>query len=231
MSSKSGQTRASGQAAASEVAKVESEELGEHVAVELPEERRRRFRSPGFSRARIGWGNPDEAMVMARVQVTVQRRLLELFADAYEVINAIYDVVRTPEVDPATGETRRDEYGFVVWRTNAGGGYDEDFTRLTRAQREHFMFLLTTRLFDWEQRAADVWGEAMYAKAVWEERFAIDYDAPMEGTIDDRRAAANKSAADERYFAVYMSLYSRKADALVRSMNQLAQRLKESLVL
>jgi hypothetical protein len=34
-------------------------------------------------------------------------------------------------------------------------------------------------------------------------------------------------AADERYFAIFESVLSRKADAIVRSMERLSQRLKD----
>jgi hypothetical protein len=84
-------------------------------------------------------------------------------------------------------------------------------------------------MFGWEQRAADAWGEAMFAKAQWEERFAIDYDAPFTGTIEDRTAKGNIGAREERYFAIFLSLYSRKADAVVRSLALLGQRLKDSM--
>ena len=69
----------------------------------------------------------------------------------------------------------------------------------------------------------------MFAKAQWEERFSIAFDAPMSGTVDDRRAAGNIDAREERYFAIFLSLYSRKADSIVRSMELLSQRLRDSM--
>ena len=102
----------------------------------------------------------------------------------------------------------------------------EDFSKLRQPQKEHFMFSLTTRLFLWQQQAADVWAEAMFAKAQWEERFSIGYDAGRGGTIEGRTAKGRIDAREERYFAVLMSVHSRKADALVRSLELLTQRLK-----
>lgn len=79
-------------------------------------------------------------------------------------------------------------------------------------------------------RAADAWTESMFAKAQWEERFGIAYGAPHDGTIEDRTSYAKRDAAEERYFAIFAASYSRKADALVRVMSTLGQRLKDSLV-
>jgi hypothetical protein len=143
-------------------------------------------------------------------------------------MNQVYDLVRTPVVNE-NGEAQRDKWGFVVWQRTQSGGFDEDFSRLTRKQKEHLLFLVTTRIVEWESKAADIWGESMLSKGKYEERFSLAFDSPMSGTVDDRKAVGNIDAADERYFALFMAVLSRKADALVRSMNNLAQRLKDSL--
>lgn len=225
---RSGTVRASGETTADEVTKEVSEQFAEPVAVPLPEEERRVFRTPGFSRMRTDWRG-DDRMVVQQAQAAVEGRILHNFIGAFEVMNLIYDLVRTPEVD-ANGEAKRDQYGFTIWAKTSSGSYDEDFTRLTIKQKQDLLFRITTRLFEWEQAAADAWGEAMFAKAQWEERHSIGFDAPMAGTVDDRRAAGNLASTEERYFAIFVSLYSRKADAVVRSLALLAQRLKDSMV-
>lgn len=223
-----GRRRASGQTPADEEAKKVAEKADEPIEEEvLPEEREKRFRTPGFSRMKVRWDD-DDWVVVHQAQSAVDGRILHNFADAYEVMNEVYDIVRTPEVDD-NGEPKRDQYGFVVWKQTVGGGFEEDYTRLSVKQRENLMFTITTRLFSWEQRAADAWGEAMFAKARWEERFSIGYDAPFSGTIEDRTAKGNIESTEERYFAIFLTLYSRKADALMRTMNLLGQRLKDSM--
>lgn len=222
--------RASGETGGAEVAK----ELAKDLDNPEPEEPlagledRRTFRTPGFQRLRTAW-NRDDAMILAQAQDAVERKIIETFVDAYQLMNEVFDIVRTPETGP-DGEPRRDQHGYIVWKRGLTGGYDEDFSRLTLKQKEDLLFKITTRLFDWEQRAVNLWGEAMFARAQWEERFAIDYDTPITGTIDDRTAAARRGAADERYFAIYVTLLSRKADAVVRTLSLLGQRLKDSMV-
>lgn len=226
--SKPQQVRASGSTQAEEITKEESAKAEEPIAVELPEERERTFRTPGFARMRMDWRGEDRAVIQ-QAKSLVEGRIMRNFADAFEIMNDVYDLVRTPEVDESTGEIMTDQWGWKVWKRLPSGGWDEDFTRMTRAQKEDFLFKITTRLFDWEQRAADAWSEAMFAKAQWEESYSISYDAPMHGTIDDRKAAANRNATEERYFAIFLSVYSRKADAIVRSLSLLGQRLKDSM--
>lgn len=226
---KSGQTRASGELTADEIAAEEHDKLDKPVETEvLPDERERKFRTPGFSRLRTEWRKEDYFIVQ-QAKDAVERRIIENFADAYQIMNEVYDLVRTPEVDPETGEVKTDRWGFVIWKQSPSGSYEEDWSRLTLKVKNDLLFGITTRLFDWEQRAADAWGESMFAKAQWEERFAIDFNAPIAGTVEDRRAAANMKAADERYFAIFVTLYSRKADSIVRTMSLLGQRLKDSL--
>ena len=207
-----------------------SESMTEEVEEEvLPDERKVTFRTPGFSRMSTQWSGPDREVVNS-ARDAVQGRLLKDYADVYTLLHRIYEKVRLPEVD-GDGVKVTDQFGLTVWqRDSQTGDYIEDWSELTHREKEDFLFTVTTRLVEWEQRAADAWGEAMLAKAKWEERFAIGYDEPMGSlTVDDRKAKGNKAAADERYFAIYLSWYSRQAEALVRSVERLGQRIKDTM--
>jgi hypothetical protein len=224
------QIRASGQTQSTEVAEEAAAALTEPVEdAVLPEERERIFQTPGFSRMRIDWRGDDAAM-MQRIKSTVEGAILNHFADAYAVMNDLYDVVREPVVNEATGEVAVDQFGFVQHQRSPTGAFIEDWSRLTTRQREDFLYRITTALFAWEQRAADLWGEAMFAKAIWTERFATEYDRPQgRATVEARTALANMGSAEDRYFAIFTSMLSRKADAVVRTMTLIAQRIKDTL--
>jgi hypothetical protein len=225
---KSDVKRASGMEAADEEAKEAAEALTESLAVETPEERARKWRSPSFARMRTSWRNADESQVVNAAKTVVHRRIINDFSDAYAIMNDLFDIVREPVLD-AKGEPEVDAHGFKVWAKTPLGAYKEDFSKLTGKQKEHFFMAITTRLFAWEQIAADLWAESMYAKAVWEERFAIQYRQPVDDTVDGRNAYANEQAADEKYFALFTTHYSKRADAIVRVMNMLALRLRDAL--
>lgn len=229
MAIEQGKTRASGQTAAAEEAKEATDTMTDPPDIVLPEDNpRSAHRTPAFTRMRTDWRG-DDRIVLQRAQVAVEDRIQSSFAGAFEVMNEVYDIVREPETDEH-GEIVRDPvYGWPVWKHNAYGGYVEDFTRLTIRQKEHLLFKITTRIFEWEQAAADAWGEAMLAKAAFEEQFAIGFDSSGKGTVDDRKAQGNLEAREERYFAIFVSTYSRKADAIVRSMTLLGQRLRDTM--
>lgn len=222
-----GKRRASGETTANAVAEEVTEELTSLPDVELPEERQTQWRTPGFSRMRMTW-RPEDRVVIEQARQMVDGMVMRAFADLYRVLHELYDVVREPEVND-DGEALLDDYGLKVWKRNEVGHYVEDWSRLTRREKERFLFVFTTSLFDWQSRAGDAWLEAMLAKSQFTERFAIAFDAPMSGTVDDRTSVAQVDASEERNFAILMSAYSRKVDSLIRTVELLGNRIKDSL--
>lgn len=217
------QRRSSGEFGSAAEAKEEVDTIDKPVEIDLDIEKPER--TPRFSRMRFDWDSRDRQIISSSRSV-VDRRMVTEFHDAFQMMGEIYDIIRNPVIGD-DGHPVLDDAGFVVWERNDFGGYVEDFSRLTHHQRRHYIGIITTRLFAWEQSAADIWAEAMYAKAQFEERFAIAFDSPMSGTVDDRRAAGNRDAAEERYYAIMMTHLSKRADALVKSMDRLSQRLKD----
>lgn len=219
--------RQNGETAGDEQLREESKAFGEPASVQLPDERARKFRTTGFSRMRTDWA-PDDKIMMNRVRTLVQKAYDQMFGDAELQLYELLNTVREPVLDEH-GELQPGPDGLPIWRRNASGSFVEDWSKLSFRERERFLFQITTNLHLWEQRAADVWGEAMFAKALWEDRYAMGYES-LEGTkptIDDRTARARLESRDEKYFALYVSILSRKADALVRTMTLLSQRLKD----
>jgi hypothetical protein len=209
-----------------------SEGLDQPMEVDPHPDRRRTFEQLGFARMRTRWTKGEEGVIeSAKTQAELE--LDRYFADIYKIMNRLYEIVREPVRDPQTGETLTNRRGYVIWQKDEFGLEIEDWSRLTDGQKEEFLHQITTRMVMWEQRAADMWGEAMFAKGAWEERFALSFtDAPqVEGkrpTEADRTQHAQVVSREQRYLAIYMSVRSKKADALVRSMERLSQRLKDT---
>lgn len=216
---------------AHEAVREASEDADKVLEPDPAPDRTMETKTPGFSRMRVEWNAHDVPVLAAFKQIT-DARVTEAFVDAYLIMEQVYDLVREPEVDEQTGEIKVDRFGFKVWKRKPTGGYFEDFSVLTDAERTDLVFRITTRLFDWKQRAADMWGDAMFAKAVWEEAFAIGFDEPVGRlTVDDRTQKGRLFSREERYFAILQSLMSRRADAVVSSMELLALRLNQSITL
>lgn len=210
-----------------------SEGADEPMQVDPHPDRTHTFSRLGFARMRTRW-NRDEAEVIESARAQAEHELRKSFGEIYQIMNRIYEFVREPAVNPTTGEVLRDGDGFVLWKRDEFGGPVEDWSKLTDRQKEEFLHQITTRLVMWEQAAADMWGDAMFAKGAWEEQFALSFtSAPQvdrkRPTEADRTQHAQVESRERRYMAIYMSVRSRKADALVKSMERLSQRLKDTM--
>lgn len=199
----------------------------EPATPEVPSDRKRNFRSPNFSRMRTTWRGEDK-IVIEEIKVQARKVTEALFPEAHGIMDRLYLAVREPLIGP-DNQVRTGPDGRPVWRCHDNGSPVENWTLLSDHDRRNALFEITTHLFEWEQRAAELWGEAMFAKVSWEERFADGFMEPQgRQTVDDRVQAGTKSSIEERYFAVFKALLSRKADALVRTMGRLEQRLKDT---
>lgn len=200
--------------------------------VRVHEDHTRELRTPGFTRMRTDWHGSDSAQIAALASM-VDNIILQEFADAFLIMNEVYEIVREPVVDPITGEVEVDRHGWTVWARTDDGGFVEDFSRLGVREREDLLFKITTRMFEWKQKQADLWGEAMFSKAIWEERFSHGFVHAVgtRPTVDDKTNQARSYATDERYFSIFRTLISRRADAVVSGCELLGQRLKDVLTL
>lgn len=186
-----------------------------------------RFRSPGFSGLSLNWTRENNT-VLARARGLAQQWLDQNYGDVIRMMNEIFDIVREKQTD-ASGEVLVDAHGFAIWKTNKYGRPIEDWGRLTKAQRDTFLFSIVTNLYTWRQRAADAWLEAMAAKAQWDEAFSGKFEELVSGTIEDREAHGKVESQEERMFAILLEYRRRLADALIKDMDQLVRTLENSL--
>jgi hypothetical protein len=194
---------------------------------EIPEDDEKKFRVPGFQRMRIDWRGEDRP-VIDRARSAAEAMLWQDFKDAYLLLRDLYDIVRNPIADE-NGEIVTDQYGQHIYERNEEGRFIENWHRLTDRHREHFMYSFTTRMVAWEQIAQDATGEALFAKAAWEEKFSLGYQDARQGTIEGRTAVGKLDARTERYFAIFKTYYARKADAFVRSLKAISFLMKDQM--
>lgn len=216
-----------------EFVRDEAQEAERPMEVEPHDDRTQEFSPRREGRMRHDLRQDDRDAVDG-LRMIADRLMLERFGDAYVIINDLYEIVREPVFDPVTQEIQADEHGFTLWVRTETGGFVEDYSRLTGKEVKDFLFRITTRLFAWEQEAASIRGDAMYAKAIWEQALAEGYqDAralPGGRTVEDRTQHARRHAREDRFTGIFQTTLSWRADALVKSMNLLSQRLKDVLV-
>ena len=183
-------------------------------------ERTRQFTHTNFQRMRTEWG-PEDKLKIQEIGRLADNVLAARFADAWWLLERLYRIVREP-MTTSDGEVIKDLAQHIKWKRNEHGFYIEDWSRLGDAERSDFLHELTIHLFEWTQQAAVMWGSAMFAKGIWEEAFAYGYTTPRgKLTIDDRTQIGHLQSIEERYFAIFQSMLSRRADALVRSLERL----------
>lgn len=197
----------------------------EHPAEpDIPPDRTRRFSHVNFQRMRTTWTEADKTR-LAEINRRADIVLADCFPDAWWLLERIYRVVREPVVQTATGAVMKDGAGHTRWQRNALGFIVEHWDRLGDQQRDDFLHELAIHLVEWRQQAVVMWGSAMFAKGIWEEAFAWGYTtAPGEGrrlTVDDRTQAGHLASIEDRYFAIFQSVLSRRAEALIKSLERI----------
>jgi hypothetical protein len=194
---------------------------------DIAPDRTPRFRTVGFSRMRVSL-DPADAVVMEDIARQADEIISVRFAAAYALMERIYRTVRQPQVDPATGEVRTLN-GRILWMKDENGLPAEDFSLVGDRDRENWIHEITVHSFEWGQEAAGLWGRAIFTKGMWEEAFAHGYTRPQGRlTVDDRTQAGTLEGMGYRYKAIFAAMVSRKADALVRSIELIGQRLKDT---
>jgi hypothetical protein len=187
----------------------------------------------GFSRMRTNWVGDDARMIM-ELETLSDKIIRRRFAVAFAVIERIRAHVRTQAVSTRTGELLVYEDGTPQWEKDEYGVPVEDWTMLADRDRDALLFTIATHMFEWELAKGNTWFEAMVAKGQWEEIFSRGYtalpDHVVSGkpTIEDRTHHSQKNAANERYFALFESSLSRKADGVVRAMAGLQKVLENT---
>lgn len=196
-------------------------------------DRTRKFSYTNFSRMRTRWPQADQ-MRIEDLHYQADQIIRAQFKVAFDVIEQIYRVVRDTSRDPDTGQIRTGSDGRPVWITDEFGNPAEKWSNLDAQWRSNFLFAITVHLFEWEQMSFDSWAEAMYAKVVWEDKFATGFlgqpgvQVSGKPTVDDRTQTGHKHSIDERYFAVFKAVLSKKAEGVVRSMTRLERLLSAS---
>lgn len=189
-----------------------------------PPDRTRQFTHVNFSRMRTEWPDSDK-IKLAEINRRADLVIAECFPDAWWLLERIYGVVREKVVSTVTGVVAKDSSGHTRWRRNESGFIIEHWDRLGDAERNDFLHELTIHLFEWRQQAAMMWGSAMFAKGIWEEAFAWGYTTMLSGgrklTVDDKTQAGHLASIEDRYFAIFQAVLSRRADALIKSLERL----------
>jgi hypothetical protein len=181
-------------------------------------DRMTRFSSPNLSRMRRTW-NAEDAFIIDEIMREADKIIRAAFPVAFSLMDKIYEAARFRKCDPETGLRLIGTDGGPLWETDPDGIPKEDWTRLGDRDKDTWLWIITTHLFEWEQQKEKFWGRSMYAKGKWEELFSHAFrSGNAGGTVDDKTQYGQSAAMESRYFGIFQGMLSRQADALVRSM-------------
>jgi hypothetical protein len=203
---------------------------GEHPSEpDIRPDRTRQFQHVNFSRMRTSWLAEDQIKVQ-QMGLLADRIMNQCFPEAYALVEWLHGIVRQPEANAVLpGEPLRDQAGRIRWKRNDCGLIIEDWSLLGDRERSEILDRLVMNMVEWEQQAAVMWGSAMFAKGIWEETFAFGFVSSRgQLTVDDRTHRGHLAGIEERYFGIFESILSRRADALIRSLNRVYDRLMKA---
>lgn len=193
-------------------------------------DRTRQFRSVNFSRMKRSWTG-DDAAALGDIMHAADQAINAYFARAIRLIEHLQEIAQIPVTEQ--GEVQFHPNGRRKVRVDEHGDAIEDWSRLSETDRSNALFTLTTHMYEWERIAVRMWGEAMFAKAIWEQAFSEGFrvlpgqQISGKPTIDDRTQVGHAHSAQDRYFGIFCSMLSRQADSLVRNLVRI-QRLLEN---
>lgn len=169
--------------------------------------------------------SPEERETIETVKSIVKQEVSKDFGQVAHVLHDMLRKVRMQEVD-ANGKPLYDETGAPVWQKWPDGSIKEDWSRIDAADIDAFLMNAAVFSFFVAQSVVDAYGEAVFAKYMSEDKFAEVYDSLIEGTIDDKRAAASKKSRLERYFAFYKAYKYRYMREMMDRIDSISRRLE-----
>jgi hypothetical protein len=207
----------------------------EPLTADPPPDRTRQFTHAGFSRMRSGWIGDDRDKVL-ELEALADQMVKHRFVVAFAVIERVHRSVRTQAYNEGTGELLTYPDGTPMWKKDELGAPEEDWGMLSDRDRKGLLMTIATHMFEWELAGASAWAEAMYAKGIWEQAFASGFTALPPGvvsgrpTVDDRTQWGHKNAAEDRYFALFQTSLSKKADGILRAMRGIQRVLENTAI-
>jgi len=184
-------------------------------------DRQTRLSRPNWSRMRRTW-NAEDGHEIDEIMRAADSIVRNGFPVAFSLMEQIYEAARFRKCDEVTGIALVGKDGRPMWEAGPDGTPREDWTRIGDRDRNQWLYVITTHLFEWEQQKSKLWGQAMFAKGKWEEVFSNTFQSVDAGsTVDDKTQYGQSRSMESRYFGIFQALVSRQADALVRSMERI----------
>ena len=179
-----------------------------------------------FSRLKFEWRDSDR-MLLDQIRAAAQRGFVEAFKDTINVVDHLYESIRVPEVSDE-GVVRMDADGRPMWQKDESGKFLEDWDNLTGQDIERCLFDLARIRLYLAPQINELLMEGMFAKRIHRDAHDESYLGPVEGTVADRTAKANRMSRQDDYHAFYRFWMWKQGDVFLEELKNL-QRMLERL--
>ncbi|QGJ94944.1 hypothetical protein SEA_REDWATTLEHOG_84 [Gordonia phage RedWattleHog] len=177
-----------------------------------------------FGKLKFEWRDSDR-MILDQIRAAAQRAFIEGFGDSLRVLDRLYEAVRVPEANEH-GVVKVDQDGRPVWQTDSDGRYLEDWDNLTGQDIERCLFDLSRiRLYVGPQ-VNELLMEAMFAKRIHRDIHDDAYLGPVQGTVADRTAQANRKSRQDDYQAFYRYMLWSQGDTFLKELGNMQRTLE-----
>lgn len=166
-------------------------------------------------RLHIDWEDDDKKaldFIVGKIDADIR----EQFAQAFAIEEKMLEKTRT----------RLPAYAGGGWLRNPDGSYVEDWSQITLADMEKFVQEASAWAFFGTQASIDAYAEAVFAKYTYDDAYDRAYSRQTSGTIGDKQARAKRATQEERWRALYKTLYQRKAREVVERLDAHVRRVE-----
>lgn len=159
--------------------------------------------------------SPEDRQYVNGIKDALVKQIRWDFAQAFEAERKLDDKVRSRLPIPQGG-------GYVV---NSNGSYVEDWSQVTLDDMREFILAGSQFLFQAKQKAVDIYVDAAFSKYAYDDKFYESFNSIFSGTDKAKKSAAEIMAVQERWHALYRSIYNKMANECVDAFEEHVRRV------
>lgn len=193
-----------------------SNELDQMLNDEMEEDVNTPPKKQFFQKYDFKW-TPTQQAYLTVIKASANQLVADILSDAVIALDDLYLQARVVQKH-SNGIPKKDSEGKLLWETDAYGKPKEDWKSVTNADLEKTLIKLHEIKLDVTLRVSDLYLEAVFAKYSFKDEWNEKYSSILEGTINEKTAAADRASRAEKYkaFSRYWLWY--KASELQRDI-------------
>lgn len=182
---------------------------------------RKRF----FERFDYSW-SPTEKAYLTVIKAAADEMVASILTGPILALNDLYAQARVVKLT-GSGRPMKDLDGNPVWETDELGRPIEDWSSVTNENIEQTIIKFYTIKLDVTNRVSDLYLEAVFARYMLKDGWNERYSNIIEGTVNEKTAAADRAVRREKYKAFSRYWLWFKANELQKDINATVYNLEK----